>query len=338
MSEPVEDVPVTVAPLPCPFCGHEVTLVERESLFVFSCPDHSPCIGSGMATYGKIDQRTEAVTAWNTRALPKAPDGDALREARQYLAATVDRKAFPGKAEHLLAGHDDLLFDAKDALAAISAALQTQPAANTDLVERVVYEVLRDFHCYNMADQYGEAGFPLVDLVSNEGPGATVASGKEQLQILASDIAYALASLSAMPSPARVGDGAEAALASLGSRIDTGDIAAGVTRVLPSGKRYIVMEWEHYSEEMARLKSKAAPTEQIAENANCPTDPVTVDVERAKVIEECARIADAFALGQKQMANEEGSDDGLVAGENTAKAIAQAIRSRALNGHVGEGR
>lgn len=40
---------------------------------------------------------------------------------REHLAATVG-SAFPGKAEWLLDGNDDLLFDAKDALIAIATA------------------------------------------------------------------------------------------------------------------------------------------------------------------------------------------------------------------------
>lgn len=44
--------------------------------------------------------------------------------------------------------------------------------------------------------------------------------------------------------------------------------------------------------------------------------------------EACARIADAFGDGQAQMADEEGSDEGLVAGESTARFIARRIRAR----------
>lgn len=53
-----------------------------------------------------------------------------------------------------------------------------------------VYKVLREFRCCNLHDEDG-AGFPLVDLVSNEPP-ADISTGEEQLRELASEIAYAL--------------------------------------------------------------------------------------------------------------------------------------------------
>jgi hypothetical protein len=48
----------------------------------------------------------------------------------------------------------------------------------------------------------------------------------------------------------------------------------------------------------------------------------------ARAYEDCARIADAFATGQIKVAEEEGSDPGLVAGRETAEFIAKAIRRR----------
>lgn len=42
--------------------------------------------------------------------------------------------------------------------------------------------------------------------------------------------------------------------------------------------------------------------------------------------EDAAKIADAFARDQKAMADEEGTDDGLKAGQETAEFIAAAIR------------
>ncbi|ARR53454.1 hypothetical protein HY78_08460 [Rhizorhabdus wittichii DC-6] len=68
-------------------------------------------------------------------------------KARQLLAATINREVFPGKAEHLLSGKDDLLFDARPALDAIIAALASTPqpaSAETvelrDTLAKMIYE------------------------------------------------------------------------------------------------------------------------------------------------------------------------------------------------------
>lgn len=53
---------------PCPFCGEPVTLVEKDSgLLVFKCPDTSPCVGSGLGSFGRSEQRDTAIAAWNRR-------------------------------------------------------------------------------------------------------------------------------------------------------------------------------------------------------------------------------------------------------------------------------
>lgn len=72
----------------------------------------------------------------------------------------------------------------------------TPGQAASPTVERI-YAVLRDHMVTNMMGADGNVGFPLVDLVSNEPP-ATIATGEEQLGILADAIAEAL---SAQPQP-----------------------------------------------------------------------------------------------------------------------------------------
>ena len=64
MTDQADDTPLR----PCPFCGGDVTLVPRDKLHVFKCPDGSPCLGVGFATYAKSDQLESAIAAWNTRA------------------------------------------------------------------------------------------------------------------------------------------------------------------------------------------------------------------------------------------------------------------------------
>lgn len=58
----------TSALKPCPNCGCDVTLVERGNLLVFLCPPESPCIGSGLGTYGMASKRESAIEAFNRRA------------------------------------------------------------------------------------------------------------------------------------------------------------------------------------------------------------------------------------------------------------------------------
>jgi hypothetical protein len=72
--------------LPCPFCGESVTLHEKDSgLLVFLCPDHSPCIGSGLGNFGLAGQRETAIAAWNTRAVSAE-----LRALRARVAELED--------------------------------------------------------------------------------------------------------------------------------------------------------------------------------------------------------------------------------------------------------
>lgn len=80
------NTPQSVELKACPFCGEAVELVERDRLFAFRCPEHSPCFGSGMATYGKLDQRDTAIAAWNTRTTP-APGADAVERLTEALRA-----------------------------------------------------------------------------------------------------------------------------------------------------------------------------------------------------------------------------------------------------------
>jgi hypothetical protein len=64
----------------------------------------------------------------------------------------------------------------------------------------------------------------------------------------------------------------------------------------------------------------------MATEALSPKSPASVGLD-PETIERCAKVADAFASGQKQMADEEGSDDGLRAGEEIARFIARRIRA-----------
>jgi len=90
-------------PMACPFCGEHVKIVERDKLFVFRCPDTSPCIGSGMATYGKLDQRETAIAAWNTRTqAPEAIRAAALEEAAK-VAETRFKNSAPAYGEVIAA-------------------------------------------------------------------------------------------------------------------------------------------------------------------------------------------------------------------------------------------
>ena len=52
---------------PCPFCGGDVSLVEKGNLLVFLCEPSSPCIGSGLGNYGMASKRETAIETWNTR-------------------------------------------------------------------------------------------------------------------------------------------------------------------------------------------------------------------------------------------------------------------------------
>ena len=49
----------------------------------------------------------------------------------------------------------------------------------------------------------------------------------------------------------------ETILARLGTSIDAGETAGALTRVLPNGKRYVVLEWDFYQQELATAKRKA---------------------------------------------------------------------------------
>lgn len=66
---PVEQVELS----PCPFCGEQPTLkVKDGGLGVILCPETSPCFGSGFGNFIRMEQRDEAIAAWNTRATTAA--------------------------------------------------------------------------------------------------------------------------------------------------------------------------------------------------------------------------------------------------------------------------
>ncbi|WP_347271013.1 hypothetical protein [Rhizorhabdus histidinilytica] len=109
------------------------------------------CSGCGAHVTGWCRSAEEAIRTWNKKreavlSQPATPspvtDETALSgeaKARQLLAATINREISPGKAEHLLSGKDDLLFDARPALDAIIAALASTPQpASAETVERAV--------------------------------------------------------------------------------------------------------------------------------------------------------------------------------------------------------
>lgn len=54
---------------PCPFCGGAVEIVRKDKIGVLRCAEASPCMGSGLGNFFKLDQEAEAIAAWNTRAL-----------------------------------------------------------------------------------------------------------------------------------------------------------------------------------------------------------------------------------------------------------------------------
>lgn len=85
---------------PCPFCGEDVTIEQRDKLFVFKCPDHSPCIGVGFATYGVSDLKKCAIDAWNNRTPPLAKDASnkLANECEEYAASPI----CPGTGARLL--------------------------------------------------------------------------------------------------------------------------------------------------------------------------------------------------------------------------------------------
>lgn len=66
-SPPVSAQSVGV-PDACPFCGEHVTIKPGDKIFTFRCPDHSPCVGSGLGTFGQNDRQEDAIAAWNRRA------------------------------------------------------------------------------------------------------------------------------------------------------------------------------------------------------------------------------------------------------------------------------
>jgi len=56
--------------LPCPFCGHEVTInfSEKTRVANFACPPDSSCIGSGLLSCFLEENLDKAIEAWNKRA------------------------------------------------------------------------------------------------------------------------------------------------------------------------------------------------------------------------------------------------------------------------------
>ena len=92
MTRPDDQPPASAderrALLPCPFCCGQPTMVNRGGdLFVFRCPETSPCFGSGMATYGQRSRRDEAIAAWNTRL---------AAERQPYTFAPVEGETWDG--------------------------------------------------------------------------------------------------------------------------------------------------------------------------------------------------------------------------------------------------
>ncbi|HUN82417.1 MAG TPA: hypothetical protein VMV81_13015 [Phycisphaerae bacterium] len=56
-----------------------------------------------------------------------------------------------------------------------------------------IFETLREYRMSNMVcAEDGETGYPLVDLMSDPTPGATIASGEDEMVALADEIADAL--------------------------------------------------------------------------------------------------------------------------------------------------
>jgi hypothetical protein len=64
-------------PLDCPFCDGPVEIADLGRTFVFRCRETSPCFGSGLATFGQVERKAEAIAAWNRRASnnPAAVEG-----------------------------------------------------------------------------------------------------------------------------------------------------------------------------------------------------------------------------------------------------------------------
>ena len=87
----VSMTPVTdkaeLALLPCPFCGGEISLQPShnapEALWVFACPEDSPCRKSGLGQYALTSDLPQAIATWNRRATPAV---DKLVEALQPFA------------------------------------------------------------------------------------------------------------------------------------------------------------------------------------------------------------------------------------------------------------
>ena len=87
--------------LPCPMCGFEVELIQKEQsgLWVFKCPESSPCIGSWIATYAHGDHLEAAISMWNTRTRtpPAQPEaGEPVAETawliERHDLATIDSR------------------------------------------------------------------------------------------------------------------------------------------------------------------------------------------------------------------------------------------------------
>lgn len=127
---------------------------------------------------------------------PQAPvDREALTNIwRDFLEANPDDLTSPED----LPDHALVTFDQFADMVAAFTAPTPAPDVSEERARAEVYRVLRDFHVSNMADQDGNPGFPLVDLVSNEPP-ADISTGEEQLHELAYEISTALLAFTAQP-------------------------------------------------------------------------------------------------------------------------------------------
>lgn len=95
----------THTPLPCPFCSGEPIIIHEDRVWI-ECAD---C--PSKAEVGPFDTRTEALTAWNTRAVNSHHDLiEALTDVGASLAAAISLLERGGKAAKK-AAPSDRMFD-----------------------------------------------------------------------------------------------------------------------------------------------------------------------------------------------------------------------------------